>query len=125
MRFLHVADLHLGLRVTRFGAHVNGRVQEARLAALDHLLMQAPTLRLDFALVAGDLFDDNHVDLATSRRAFELFEAAKIPVYIISGNHDPLSADSVFARAPWKNGTSRNILVPRAAEPTAIPGGMV
>ncbi len=125
MRFLHVADLHLGLRVTRFGAHVNGRVQEARMAALDHLLMQAPALRLDFALVAGDLFDDNRVDLATSRRAFELFAAAKLPIYIISGNHDPLSADSVFARSPWKNGTSRNVMVLREAEPTALPGGML
>jgi DNA repair exonuclease SbcCD nuclease subunit len=125
MRFLHVADLHLGLRVTRFGAHVNGRVQEARLAALDLLLMQVPALRLDFILVAGDLFDDNHVDLATSRRAFELFEAAKLPVYVISGNHDPLSADSVFSRAPWNTVTSRNILVLRAAEPAALPGGML
>lgn len=125
MRFLHVADLHLGLRVTRFGSHVNSRVQEARMAALDHLLMQVPSLRVDFILVAGDLFDDNRVDLATSRRAFDLFEAAKIPVYVIAGNHDPLTADSVFGRAPWKNGKSRNVMVLRNAEPVALPGGML
>jgi DNA repair exonuclease SbcCD nuclease subunit len=123
MRFLHVADLHLGLRVTRFGAPVDGRVREARMAALEHLLDQVTALRLDFVLVAGDLFDDNRVDLATSNRAFKLFEAAKLPVYIISGNHDPLTADSVFARSPWNAGTSRNILVARAAEATPLPSG--
>jgi DNA repair exonuclease SbcCD nuclease subunit len=123
MRFLHVADLHLGLRVTRFGAKVNGRVQEARIEALDHLLAQVPALKLDFLLIAGDLFDDNHVDLATARRAFELLEAARVPTYVLPGNHDPLTVDSVYGRAPWNTSTSRTVYVLREAEPTPIPGG--
>src|SRR5215468_4651411 len=123
MRFLHLADLHLGLRVTRFGAKVNGRVQEARIEALDYLLAQVPALKVDFILVAGDLFDDNHVDLATSRRAFELLEAARVPTYVLPGNHDPLTADSVYARSPWNAANARTICVLREAQPTPILGG--
>jgi hypothetical protein len=37
MRFLLAADLHLGLRVTRFGTEVDGKVKEARLKVLDNV----------------------------------------------------------------------------------------
>jgi DNA repair exonuclease SbcCD nuclease subunit len=122
MRFLHAADLHLGLRVTRFGAQVNGRVQEARLEALDILVAQAKKLTLDFVLIAGDLFDDNHVDAVTSRRALELFESFGLPVYIIPGNHDPLTADSVYARPPWSTASNDNVHLQRTCEPVVLPG---
>jgi DNA repair exonuclease SbcCD nuclease subunit len=123
MRFLHAADLHLGLRVTRFGAEVNGRLQEARLKALEHLIGQATARAVDFLLIAGDLFDDNHVDAATSRRTFELFESAGRPVYIIPGNHDPMTADSVFARPPWSLPSAGMVQLMRNPESIPLPGG--
>ena len=122
MRFLHAADLHLGLRVTRFGAEVNGRVQEARLKALEVLVGHAE--RVEFVLIAGDLFDDNHVDAATSRRALELLESAGKPVYVIPGNHDPWTADSVFDRPPWSVATGR-VRVLRTREPVPLDGGVL
>lgn len=125
MRFLHAADLHLGLRVTRFGADVNGRVQEARIKALEVMLDQAKERAVDFLLLAGDLFDDNHVDVATSRRAFELLEAVGRPVYVIPGNHDPLTADSVFTRPPWNTGASTWVRVLLKPEPIPLPGGLL
>ena len=77
MRFLHAADLHLGLRVTRFGSLVNGAVQEARLKALERMIAQAKALPLDFLLIAGDLFDDNHVDVVRNFHAAPLLFNAK------------------------------------------------
>lgn len=126
MRFLHAADLHIGLRVTRFGAETNGRVQEARIASLDRMIRIAQTKSLDFLLIAGDLFDDNHIDGATARRTLELLESVRLPVYIIPGNHDPLTADSVYERPPWSRiGPSSNIIVLRDTNSVAIPGGML
>ena len=122
MRFLHAADLHLGMRVTRFGADVNGRVQEARLKALEVLVDQAKARAVDFLLLAGDLFDDNHVDAATSRRALEMLQSANRPVYVIPGNHDPLTADSVYVRPPWSTAAGV-VRVLRAPEPVELPGG--
>jgi DNA repair exonuclease SbcCD nuclease subunit len=122
MRFLHAADLHLGLRVTRFGGEVNGKVQEARLKALETLV--AAGSDVDCMLIAGDLFDDNQVDAATSRRALEILESAGRPVYVIHGNHDPLTADSVFNRPPWSSATG-NVHVLRTPEPTPIDGAVL
>jgi DNA repair exonuclease SbcCD nuclease subunit len=123
MRFLHAADLHLGLRVTRFGSDANGRVQEARLKAVEVMVDQAKARAVDFVLIAGDLFDDNHVDAATSRRALEMLETVNRPVYIIPGNHDPLTADSVFARPPWSMISDGCVRMLRTAEPVSLPGG--
>lgn len=126
MRFMHAADLHIGLRVTRFGAETNGRLQEARIESLDRMLRIARTKSLDFLLLAGDLFDDNHIDTVTARRTLELLESVHVPVYLIPGNHDPLTADSVYTRPPWSLiAASSNVVVLRGTEAVAVPGGVV
>jgi len=55
VRLLHAADLHLGLRVTRFEEDACNRVGEARFIALQQLREKAAQLRADFILVAGDI----------------------------------------------------------------------
>jgi DNA repair exonuclease SbcCD nuclease subunit len=123
MRFLHAADLHLGLRVTRFGSEVNRRIQEARFEALDNLVAAAKERAVDFVVIAGDLFDDNHVDATVSRRAFELLGTLPMPVYVLPGNHDPLTPDSVWERPPW-NQANDGLLVLRRPEPVAFKEGV-
>ncbi len=124
MRFLHAADLHIGLRVTRFGAETNGRIREARIESLDRMMRIAATKNLDFLLIAGDLFDDNHIDLATGRRTLELLESIRLPVYVLPGNHDPLTADSVYSRPPWSRlGANSSVTVIREPTPVPISGG--
>lgn len=124
MRFLHAADLHLGLRVTRFGKATNRKVQEARFEALDKLLAAAIDRAVDFVLIAGDLFDDNHVDATTSRRAFEMLKTAPMPVFVLPGNHDPLTPDSVWERPPWSPLDDANVHVLRKPEPFSPLAGV-
>src|SRR5262245_13296485 len=120
MRFLHAADLHLGLRVTRFSKEVNDKVQEARFRALDAILSVAKEQIVELLLVAGDLFDDNHVDLTTSRRALEMLESLGKPVYVLPGNHDPLTPDSVWERPPWNRTNGSPVQVLRSAQPILL-----
>ncbi|MBX3459590.1 MAG: DNA repair exonuclease [Planctomycetes bacterium] len=108
VEFLHIADLHLGLRITRFDESVVGKLQEARFQALENVLNEARNRPTAFALIAGDLFDDNSVDLATSERAHNLLNSFPCPVFVLPGNHDPLCAGSVWHRTPWKHLTSDN-----------------
>jgi DNA repair exonuclease SbcCD nuclease subunit len=125
MRILHAADLHLGFRVTRFGKEVNNRVREARFQALDNLLTVAKDRQVDAVLIAGDLFDDNHVDAATSRRAQKMLDALGIPVFIIPGNHDPLTPDSVWERPPWNTASAGTVQVLRRPEPVHLAAGAI
>lgn len=124
MRFIHAADLHLGLRVTGLGKETNRRVQEARFQALDNLVAEAKKHAVDFILIAGDLFDDNHVDAIVRGRPLELFRKLPMPVYVLPGNHDPLRPDSVWERPPWNQLSDANVHVLRQREPVSPMNGV-
>ena len=124
VRFLHAADLHLGLRITRFEESACNRIGEARFAAIETLRAKALEHRVDFVLIAGDLFDDHSVSGAVSERAFTLFEgkAMPCPVYIIPGNHDPLAPGGVWDRGPWtREQPTKNVRLLREPVPVDVP----
>jgi DNA repair exonuclease SbcCD nuclease subunit len=116
--FLHAADLHLGLRITRFPVEVAKKVREARFQALEKIRDAATLRKVDFVLIAGDLFDDYAVDGDIAKRAFDLLESFPAPVYVLSGNHDPLLAGAVWDRPPWNNSNPNRVRVLR--EPQAV-----
>jgi DNA repair exonuclease SbcCD nuclease subunit len=125
LSLLHAADLHLGLRLTRFDPATAKKIREARFEALDNLLNHAQRLAasgtLDFLLIAGDLFDDHAVDAEVARRAFKIFdEKSPVPVYVIPGNHDPLLAGGVWDREPWCNAAAGRVRLLRRREPVSV-----
>ena len=114
--FLHLADVHLGLRVTRFDDRICQRIREARMESLENAVGIARQEQVDFVLVAGDLFDDGAVDSTTARRAHRILAGAELPIYVIPGNHDPLLPGSVWDRPPWDADSDRiTVLRERAA----------
>ncbi|MCA8937005.1 MAG: DNA repair exonuclease [Planctomycetes bacterium] len=125
VRFLHIADLHLGLRTTRFAPDVAGKLQEARFQALENVGKRASEKPTDFILVCGDLFDDNTVDRSTSERALRLLNSFACGVFVLPGNHDPLCAGSVWDRAPWKDiADDDNVRVLRERSPVSVADGV-
>jgi DNA repair exonuclease SbcCD nuclease subunit len=124
VRFLHAADLHLGLRLTRFDPEAAGRIAEARFIALQNLAENAKSRRVDFTLIAGDVFDDNAVSRDVADRALSMFEGSSWggPVYVIPGNHDPMIPGSVWDRDPWnREQPHKRVRLLRAAEPVDVP----
>ncbi len=125
VKFLHAADLHLGLRITRFDEATCNRIGEARFAALQQLREKAAEHRVDFILIAGDLFDDHSVSRTDAARAFAILEGSKgsCPVFIIPGNHDPLVPGGVWERDPWlREQTHYRVNFLRKPEPVRVPG---
>jgi DNA repair exonuclease SbcCD nuclease subunit len=125
IRFLHVADLHLGLRITRFEENACNRIGEARFMAIERLKAKAAEHQVAFILIAGDVFDDPSVPKTTSDRAFALFESGSMPcpVFIIPGNHDPLTPGGVWDRDPWNRTIPpKRVHVLRESRPVAVPG---
>jgi DNA repair exonuclease SbcCD nuclease subunit len=121
--FLHTADLHLGLRITRFNASTTKRIREARFQAVEKIRAAAVEHKVDFLLIAGDLFDDHAVDGDIARRTFDLLQSFPVPVYVLSGNHDPLLAGSVWDRSPWISANNQSLVAFREAKPVeALPG---
>lgn len=86
-RFLHVADVHLGY--DRYDSPE--RTQDFAYALMDALEKYAIAPRVDFVLIAGDLFEHKNVLPATLDQAqacLEKLKQANIPVLAIEGNHD-------------------------------------
>lgn len=85
MKLLHTSDLHLGKQVNKFS------MQEDQEYILDQICAIAEGERPDAVLIAGDVYDRT-VPPAESVALFDRFlcrlAELKLPVFIISGNHD-------------------------------------
>jgi len=97
MKFLHAADIHLDSPLRGLERYEGAPVEKIRLAsrlALENLVALAIEQKVDFVLLAGDTFDGDGKDWNTAlffvKQMGRLAEA-KIPVLMISGNHDAVS----------------------------------
>lgn len=100
-RFIHAADLHLGSPFQGLAlkdAAIAELFIEASRRAFSGLVDQAVERRVDFFIVAGDVYDgdwkDNKIGLFFNREVARL-ERADIPVFLLKGNHD---AESVITK---------------------------
>ena len=105
--FIHAADLHLG-------APFKG-LRSIAPAWADVLLQAIPEAfrsvieiaikeQVDFVVLAGDIFDNSHpsyADFSLFLSGLKQLQEAGIPVYFVTGNHDPyISWDNSFAVLP-------------------------
>ncbi len=124
VRFLHAADLHLGLRLIRFDKTAATQIAEARFSAIDNLKKAAIDRRVHFVVIAGDVFDDNTVPAALAERTLSVFEGSSWPgpVFVIPGNHDPLTPGCVWDRDPWaREQPHKRVRLLRTSSPVPLP----
>lgn len=123
-RFVHSADWQLGARFSQFASR--GTVlREARLQTLRRSLDVAKQNAVDAYFIAGDLFEDNQVADSLVTAVLQLFtEFPGIPIYILPGNHDPLSGpDSIWQRKQLLNPPA-HVHVLREAGTTELGGNV-
>lgn len=106
MRFLHCADLHLDSPLRGLERYEGAPVDEVRGAtrrAFANLVALARAERIDFVVIAGDLYDGDWQDFNTglcfARGMAELSESG-IAVYVVRGNHDAASRLTRSLRLP-------------------------
>lgn len=101
MRFIHAADLHIDspLRgLDRYDGAPVERLRTATRSAFERLIDKAINERVDFVLVAGDIYDCDWQDFHTGlffRGQMVRLEREGIRVFIVQGNHD---AQGVISR---------------------------
>ncbi|MDQ0217619.1 DNA repair exonuclease [Peribacillus cavernae] len=104
--FIHAADLHLdspfaGLK--NLPAFLIERLRESSFLAFQKVIDTAIFHRVDFLLLAGDLYDGENRSLRTQvrfRKEMERLREHNIPVYIIHGNHDHLDGSWIHVDLP-------------------------
>src|SRR5918912_837753 len=95
MKFLHLADIHLGCR--RY--NLEERTKDFFRAWHEVITTHAIPNRVDFVLIVGDFFDRRNIDPQAMNHAMAgltLLKDAGIPVIAIEGNHDQHHATSDF-----------------------------
>lgn len=105
--FIHAADLHLGAPFKGLRA-IAPEWSEVLLQAIPEafrkVISTALAEKVDFVVIAGDVFDNSHpsyADFSLFVKGLKQLDEAGIPVYFVTGNHDPyLSWDNSFASLP-------------------------
>ncbi|MEM3154034.1 MAG: exonuclease SbcCD subunit D [Candidatus Woesearchaeota archaeon] len=84
MKFAHLSDCHLG-------AHRDLKLRDANTRSFIMAIDKCMEEKVDFVLIAGDLFDTAVpvIDiLKIAMKQLKRLKNAKIPVYLIAGSHD-------------------------------------
>jgi DNA repair exonuclease SbcCD nuclease subunit len=95
-KFLHIADIHLGIRRYRS----EDRARDFFLAWRDCIERYALAEKVSFVLIAGDLFDARKVEPQAMNQAMYCLSKlrdAGIPVVVIEGNHDCHETENRFS----------------------------
>src|ERR1022692_2368245 len=117
MKFIHCADVHLDTPLQGLAEYPGAPVNEIRNAtrrAFEKVLNAAITEKVDFLIIAGDLYDTGLKSFESAlffNRQMARLKDAGIDVYLIYGNHDAASKLIKQVRPP------KNVRIFRSSEP--------
>ncbi|WP_449620507.1 metallophosphoesterase family protein [Robertmurraya sp. Marseille-Q9965] len=99
VKFIHGADIHIDspmVGLKSLPTRIFKRLQESTFQAFRSLVDKAITNRVDFVVLAGDLFDNQNRSVRAQvflRKEMERLAEEKIDVFLIHGNHDHMSGN--------------------------------
>jgi DNA repair exonuclease SbcCD nuclease subunit len=111
VRFLHTSDWQLGMGRYFLSPEAQARFTGARVDAIRTICRIAVERGCQFIVVAGDVFESNHLDRQVAVRALEAMRASTVPIYLLPGNHDPLDASSIYRSPTFVTNCPPNVVV--------------
>lgn len=98
--FVHIADIHLGRPfsgLSKFSCDENASkiYKKAVERAFENAIGFACSKNVDFVFIAGDTFDSSESDFSSKlilKNALKKLLDSNISVFLIAGNHDPITA---------------------------------
>lgn len=104
IKFIHTGDLHLGLQFTNvsFGKEKAMERRRELWATFQRIVQRSIDKKVDFLLIAGDLFEEAYFTLGDMRRVRDILSQAKdVNILISAGNHDFKGTKSLYNRVEW------------------------
>ena len=105
VKFAHIADVHLG-------GWKQQPLQELNLQSFKKAIETCIKEKVEFVLIAGDLFDSAFPPIDILKEAFAQFRVLKeagIPCFIIAGSHDYSVSGKTFVDVLEKAGFCKNV----------------
>ena len=100
MRFIHIADVHLGARPDAGPLYSRQRPREL-WETFEHVLHICEEEQTDLLLIAGDLFHRQPLVRELKEVDYLFSELTHTKVVLIAGNHDYISANSNYRTFQW------------------------
>ncbi len=110
-RFVHTADWQLGLRAGHIPGDDGAAVRIARFEVIGRIADVARETEARFVVVAGDVFERHALDLDNTQRTFDALGAFRCPVFLLPGNHDPYTPDTLYRSEWWTRECPPNVTV--------------
>lgn len=107
MKFAHLGDCHLG------GWH-QPELKDLNFKSFQCALEECIKEKVDFILIAGDLFDSAYPPIEILKdtfREFRKLKEASIPVFLIAGSHDYSASGKTFLDVLEKAGFCKNVSI--------------
>ena len=104
-KFAHMADVHLG-------GWKQQQLQDLNFLAFQKAIDTCISSKVNFVLIAGDLFDSAYPPIETLKETFSQFKRLKesrIPCFIIAGSHDYSVSGKTFLDVLEKAGFCKNV----------------
>src|SRR3989338_706282 len=105
MKFAHMGDCHLG-------GWRQPELKELNFNSFQRAVEICIREKVEFVLIAGDLFDSAYPPIDTLKDTFKEFRKlvdTKIPVFIIAGSHDYSASGKTFLDVLEKAGFCKNV----------------
>jgi len=96
LRILHVADVHLGAKFKGIPPTKARNRRDDLKKTFSKMIDLAKSSKSNVLLIAGDLFDDPNPSSSLVSFVINELKRAEIPIFLISGNHDPMVKGSVY-----------------------------
>ncbi len=106
VRFAHISDVHLG-------GWKQQQLQDLNFQSFKKAIDICIEKKLDFVLIAGDLFDSAYPPIEILKETFAEFKRlkeAKLPCFIIAGSHDYSISGKTFLDVLEKAGFCKNVM---------------
>ncbi|MDN5853885.1 MAG: metallophosphoesterase [Actinomycetia bacterium] len=120
MKFIATADWQLGMAAAFLDDEARPRFVQARFDAITRIGALARERDAAFVVVAGDVFESNHLDRSIVARAFEALRQVPVPVYLLPGNHDPLDASAIYRSPQFRRGCPDHVAVLDSTDPVRV-----
>lgn len=120
-KFIHTADWQLGMTRHFLAGEAQARFDGARIDVVREIGQLAVDRECGFVVVAGDVFESNHVDRQVVVRALDAMSTTPgVMYYLLPGNHDPLDASSIYRSAAFTTNRPHNVVVIESSEPLTV-----
>lgn len=115
MRFIHIADIHLGAEPERDKPWAKNRGREL-WDTFERLIMRVREEKPDLLFIAGDLFHRQPLLRELKEVNYLFSQIPDTKILLIAGNHDYIKKDSYYRTFEW----SENVIFLKSREPESV-----